>query len=206
MKLIAFDLEGTLTDMISWELLHKKFKTCDKAKEHMELFFSGKINYYEWARLDASLWKGRSRKEVEEAFREITLKDYAQELLSWLKRNDFKTAIISGGLMCLAKRVAEILGVDYVFANELVFDKEGRIMGDVIVRVTFNNKGEILRSLKEKLKPELTIAVGDWENDIPMFREADISISLKGDGATYRVRDLREVKDIIEKILRGRKG
>ncbi|MFA4661430.1 HAD-IB family phosphatase [Pyrococcus kukulkanii] len=206
MKLIAFDLEGTLTDMISWELLHKKFKTCDKAKEHMELFFSGKINYYEWARLDASLWKGRSKKEVEEAFREITLKDYAQELLSWLKRNDFKTAIISGGLMCLAKRVAEILGVDYVFANELVFDKEGRIMGDVIVRVTFDNKGEILRSLKEKLKPELTIAVGDWENDIPMFREADISISLKGDGATYRVRDLREVKDIIEKILRGRKG
>lgn len=202
MKLIAFDLEGTLTDMISWELLHKKFKTHDKAKEHMELFFSGKIDYYEWARLDASLWKGRSKKEVEEVFREITLKDYAQELLSWLKRNDFKTAIISGGLMCLAKRVAEILGIDYVFANELVFDERGRITGDVIVRVTFDNKGEILRSLKERLKPELTIAVGDWKNDIPMFKEADISISLKGDGAMYRARDLREVKGIIEKILR----
>ncbi|HII61745.1 HAD-IB family phosphatase [Pyrococcus horikoshii] len=201
MMLIAFDLEGTLTDMVSWELLHKKFETCGLAKKNAELFFSGRISYEEWAKLDASLWKGRRREEVEEVFKEVSLKDYAEELFRWLKEKGFKTAIITGGLMCLAKKVAEKLNPDYVYANELVFNEKGEITGDVIVRVTFDNKGEILERLKRELNPTLTVAVGDWKNDLPMFEVADISISLGEDHADYLAKDLREVKKILKEVL-----
>ncbi|WP_048147184.1 HAD-IB family phosphatase [Pyrococcus abyssi] len=201
-KLMAFDLEGTLTDMISWEMLHRKFGTCEKAKKHAELFFSGKISYEEWARLDASLWVGRRKEEVEETFKDVKLKPGAQELASWLKGNGFKIAIISGGLMCLAKKIANILNVDHVYANELVF-KDGKVTGDVIVRVTFDNKGEILNELKRALRPKVTVAVGDWKNDVPMFKVADVSISLGHDHADYNARDLYEVKRILEELFQG---
>ncbi|AEC51389.1 phosphoserine phosphatase (serB) [Pyrococcus sp. NA2] len=203
MRLIAFDLEGTLTDMVSWRMLHEKFGTCEEAKRNSERFFSGEISYEEWARLDASLWRGRKREEVEEVFRKVELKDYAFELFEWLRKSKFKTAIISGGLMCLAGKVAKMLNADYVYANELVFDEGGRITGDVIVRVTFDNKGEILAKLKRRLKPELTVAVGDWKNDLPMFRVADISISIGNDHADYRAENLMDVKKILESILRS---
>ncbi|AAL82045.1 phosphoserine phosphatase [Pyrococcus furiosus DSM 3638] len=200
--LIAFDLEGTLTDMISWEILHEKFGTCDKARVHTSLFLSGKITYHEWAEMDVRLWKGRRREEVEEAFSQVTLKPYARELFEWLKKNNFKTAIISGGLMCLARKVGEKLGVDFIVANELKFDSQGRIEG-VIVRVTFDNKGEILRQLKQKVNPNVTIAVGDWKNDKSMFEEADISISLGDIDGDYKARDLRDVLEILKSIVRN---
>ncbi|AEH25062.1 HAD-IB family phosphatase [Pyrococcus yayanosii] len=205
MRLAAFDLEGTLVDITSWEALHEKFGTCEKAKRNMELFFSGKISYEEWARLDASLWRGHTKEEIIELFKNVEPKPGARELFEFLRESGFKTAIISGGLMCLARRIGEMLGADYIFANELVFDEKGRITGEVIIRVNFHEKGRIMMALKEKLRPELTVAVGDWHNDVPMFKEADLSIALRDSlGADYIATDLWEVMKIIETALKNR--
>ena len=111
--------------------------------------------------------------------------------------------------MCFAKRVGEELNADYVFANELIFDEEGRITGKVIARVDFQNKGEILAKLKEKLNPSLTIAVGDGHNDIAMFKVADVSIAVnphEGVEGDYVAKDLKEVKEIIGEILKVSEG
>ena len=69
----------------------------------------------------------------------------------------------------------------------------------------FRNKGDILLELKEKLRPKLTIAVGDGHNDIAMFKVADVSIAInphEGVKGDYLARDLYEVMEIIEKILK----
>ena len=157
--------------------------------------------------MDASLWKGRKRKEILEWANSVEYMDGAKELFEFLRESKFKIAIISGGLMCLAKRIADELNADYVFANELIFDEEGRVTGKVIARVDFQNKGEILAKLKEELKPSLTIAVGDAHNDIAMFKVADVSIAVnphEGVEGDYVAKDLKEVKEIIRKILEER--
>lgn len=114
-------------------------------------------------------------------------------------------AILSSGLMCLAGRIAKELGVDYVFANELIFDENGVVTGKVNPAVDFEGKGKILRGgLKEELKPELTVAVGDGYNDISMFREADVSIAInphEGVEGDHNVESLWEVKEIIQGLL-----
>lgn len=208
-KLIAFDLEGTLVKSVSgWVELHKRFGTWEKGREYAELFFSGKIDYVEWAELDASLWRGHTKDEIMEWVESVEYMEGALELIDFLRSRNFRIAILSSGLMCLAGKVAKELGVDYVFANELVFDEEGVITGKVKPHVDFRNKGAILRELKEKLKPGLTVAVGDGFNDIAMFKVADVSIAInphEGVRGDYEVKTLREVREIIEGILKGRK-
>ncbi|ASJ07581.1 HAD-IB family phosphatase [Thermococcus pacificus] len=204
-RLIAFDLEGTLVKSISsWVELHKKFGTWEKGKEYAELFFSGEIDYVKWAELDSSLWKGHTRDEILEWANSVEYMDGAEELIEFLRKNDFKIAILSSGLMCLAGRIARELGVDYVYANELIFDENGVVTGKVNPLVDFKSKGVILRELKEELKPKLTVAVGDGYNDISMFREADVAIAInphEGVEGDHNVESLREVKEIIAGLI-----
>ncbi|WP_297464627.1 HAD-IB family phosphatase [Thermococcus sp.] len=207
-RLIAFDLEGTLVKSVSsWVELHKRFGTWEKGKEYAELFFSGEIDYVKWAELDASLWKGHTRDEILEWANSVEYMDGAEELIRFLRENDFKIAILSSGLMCLAGRIARELGVDYVFANELLFDENGVVTGKVNPLVDFKSKGVILRELKEELKPELTVTVGDGYNDVSMFREADVAIAInphEGVEGDHNVESLREVREIIEGLIGGR--
>ncbi|WP_297062891.1 HAD-IB family phosphatase [Thermococcus sp.] len=206
MRLIAFDVEGTLVKArSSWVELHKRFGTWEKGKEYAKLFFAGKIDYAKWAELDASLWLGRRRKEILEWANSVEYNDHAFELVEFLRENGFKIALLSSGLMCLAGRVARELKADYVFANELVFE-DGKVVG-VIPRVDFEGKGVILRQLKEQLKPELTVAVGDGFNDLSMFREADVAIAInphEGVEGDHVVESLREVREIVEGLIGGR--
>lgn len=204
-RLISFDLEGTLVKSVSgWVELHKRFGTWEKGMKYAELFFSGKIGYVEWAELDASLWRGHTRDEILEWANSVEYMDGAEELVEFLKQNGFKISILSSGLMCLAGRVARELSVDYVFANELIFDENGVITGKVNPVVDFKSKGAILRELKEELRPELTVAVGDGYNDVSMFREADVAIAIKphdGVEGDHNVESLMEVKEIITGLI-----
>ena len=206
-RLIAFDLEGTLVKSVSsWVELHKKFGTWEKGKEYAELFFAGKIDYVEWADLDASLWKGPTKEEIMEWANSVEYMDGARELIEFLRENNFKIAILSSGLMCLARRIARELGVDYVFANELIFEN-GVVTGKVNPIVDFQSKGTILRKLKEELRPELTIAVGDGYNDLSMFKEADVSIAInphEGVEGDHNVESLYEITEIIKGLIEER--
>ncbi|MCD6323822.1 MAG: HAD hydrolase family protein, partial [Desulfurococcales archaeon] len=38
------------------------------------------------------------------------------------------------------------------------------------------HKGEVARRIKEVINPEVTVAVGDGWNDVPMFKEADLAV------------------------------
>lgn len=206
-RLIAFDLEGTLVKSVSsWVELHKRFGTWEKGKEYAELFFAGKIDYVEWADLDASLWKGHTKDEIMEWANSVEYMDGAKELIEFLRKNGFKIAILSSGLMCLAGRIAKELEVDYVFANELVFEN-GVVTGKVNPLVDFKSKGTILRELKEELEPELTVAVGDGFNDLSMFKEADVSIAInphEGVEGDHNVESLYEVMEIVRGLIEER--
>ena len=45
--------------------------------------------------------------------------------------------------------------------------------------LTYGDKGEVARKLKETLNPKVTVAVGDGYNDIPMLKEADLAIGFR---------------------------
>jgi hypothetical protein len=59
LRLAVFDIDGTLRRVRDpWVHLHKHLGVADRACEFIPRWQRGEISYDEWARLDASLWRG----------------------------------------------------------------------------------------------------------------------------------------------------
>lgn len=208
---VVFDVDGVLTTVDSvWQFIHTHLGTTAEASRYREMYRRGEITYEQWALLDASLWKGVSEKRLKEIVTRIRLRDGASELISNLKARGIKTAAISAGLDIVTNHVCRKLGIDECVSNRLVF-RDGVFTGGVEVLVEYNNKGEVLRQLARSLGVELenTIAVGDSEVDISMFRVAGISVAFNPanrrveEQADYVIKSptLHPLKELLEKIL-----
>ena len=65
LSLVVFDVDGTLMKAVSsWQFLHEGLGSWGKGKQYAEQFFRGAITYENWARLDASLWRGLKLERV----------------------------------------------------------------------------------------------------------------------------------------------
>ena len=90
-----------------------------------------------------------------------------------------RTAIVSGGLDLLAKRVARELGIEVALANGLRVHADGRLTGEGIVRVPIHGKEGVLAQLQKQLevRPEETASVGNSEIDVGLFRRSRVGVA-----------------------------
>ena len=111
----------------------------------------------------------------------VHLSPGAAGLVRALKRiNGCHTAVISGGFEPVARAVADRLGLDDVFANQLEADAEGRFTGALLGHVvTPQRKRETVLALARQHGVSLNdvLAVGDGANDLPMLRTAGLGIA-----------------------------
>ena len=176
-KMIAFDLDGVLIDGGgSWVQAHQGLGTVKQSQVNGADYFSGKISFDEWARRDVALWNGVDINKLKDILYRSKKMQGIDETLPELKKR-YRIAIISGGLKMLADHLKELYDLDYSFGNDLIV-RDGRVAG-IKETVSFEGKGEIL----EKVACDLGIttgqcaAVGDYINDIPMFKKAGFSIA-----------------------------
>ena len=208
LKLAVFDVDGTLTKVEScWRFVHEKLGTWEKGgKRNAELYFNRVISYEEWARLDASLWRGLSIDKIRGIVSEIPYMDGVREVFSFLRESNVKIVLLTAGLSLLAERIAGEIGVDDYVANQLETEN-GRVTGRVKVRVSVSNKGEVFEELMKRFdaKPYECMAVGDDETMIPVFRKVALSIafnpcSVKVEKQAKIVVKARNLKEIIPHI------
>jgi phosphoserine phosphatase len=176
-KLVAFDLDGVLIDGGgSWTAAHNGLGTLESSRINGEAYFSGMISFEEWAKRDVALWKGVKIEKIQEILFRSELMQGIDDTLPVLKKK-YKIAIISGGLKILADHVKELYDLDYSYGNELLV-KKGKVAG-IKQAVDFHCKGKILSQIakKEGITTKQCAAVGDYLNDIPMFKVAGLSIA-----------------------------
>jgi phosphoserine phosphatase len=180
LRLAVFDLDGTLKVAFSpWRYLHEALGVEEQAAVYRTRFFAGEIDYWEWARLDAALWKGVELARVEEIFRHSEYRPGVRELFTLLNQHGVPTAIVSTGLDVHVRQVAADLGVRGTLSNELVV-REGRLTGEAVVRVTEDSKGAAMTALRHEFgaQSQECLAVGDGPADVDLFAQAGLAIAV----------------------------
>jgi phosphoserine phosphatase len=202
LRLIVFDMDGVLVDVkSSWQFVHEAFGVDNG--ENVKQFVEGRMTYEEFMRRDIALWGRVHIDEIRRILSRVQLMPGAVEAFAILKEACLKTAVISAGLSVLAERLGAVLELDYVYANRLLTDRQGLLTGDGEETVGLLNKLCVLKKLAalENVSLQECIVVGDSLYDVPMFREAGLSIAFNADDhsveeaadVVVKRKDLREI-------------
>jgi phosphoserine phosphatase len=208
MKLIVFDMDGVIFKPRNiWLELHKRYGTFEEGKELTEKYL-----HSDYSKLIEEvvnkLWKGRDEKPFLDLIKETEYIEGVQEVFNKI---NVKTAIISSGSIRLARRAQKDLGIDYVFANELVV-KDNKISGEFIWPTGAGKKEKvvILKRLSNELGIDLkeVIYVGDSDIDVEAFKVVGKSIAFNAVSEELKKiadvvidkQDLREILPHLEKL------
>jgi phosphoserine phosphatase len=178
---VIFDLDGTLTLTASpWRHVHERLGVWENiACTHLERWLSKEISYDEFCRLDASLWNGRSIREIHSFLDEIEINRHAPRIIRRLVESAIPSIIISSGFHYIASKIQTRWSWQplLIYANELT---DG---------------------------PEVQINVsGDWGNPLSKKSLAQEALSLVGSSfertlvVSDSVHDLEQLCDCAHKV------
>ena len=134
---------------------------------------------------------------VERILEDIPYRKGARDVFENLKKRGVRVVILSAGLSLLAEKAAKELGADLALANELgAYD--GRLTGEITVKVAVDNKDEIVRQLASTLEIPLrdVALIGDRGMDLANEECLKIAFMPKDDAARREADFIVEDGDI----------
>ena len=179
-RLICFDMDSTLIQTEVIDELAKYAGVGEKVKEITESAMRGEIDFKESFTKRVSLLKGLDASVMQEIAENLPMTEGLERVMLALKKYDYKIAILSGGFTYFGQYLQRKFNIDYVYANELEVDDDGKLTGHYVGEIVDGRrKAELLRLIAqvEKLDLEQTIAVGDGANDLPMLSLAGLGIA-----------------------------
>ncbi len=180
-RLVAFDMDSTLIGIEVIDEMAKRAGVGEEVSRITESAMRGELDFKESLTKRLSLLAGLDERVLEEIAESLPVNEGAEHLISTLKQLGYKTAILSGGFTYFGRRLQQMFGIDYVYANELEI-KDGRVTGRVTGEIIDGaRKAELLREIaeKENISLEQVIAVGDGANDLPMLSIAGLGIAFQ---------------------------
>jgi phosphoserine phosphatase len=186
-KLVIFDMDGTLIQGRGIFVIAEKKNFID---ELLRLIKYDGIDFYQKSIEIAKLSKGFNKNEFLNIFRTVALQDFIKDVIKQLKNRNIITAIATDSYKFLADDLKDRLGIDYVFANNLIINND-IITGELEIhnkelKKDFYNgkiysicKSDVLDQLCNKLgiQVEESIAIGDGKVDISMLKKAGLGIA-----------------------------
>lgn len=179
-RLICFDMDSTLIQTEVIDELAERAGVGEKVKAITESAMRGEIDFSESFRERIALLKGLDISIMEEIAHNLPYTEGLERMMRVLKKMGFKTAILSGGFTYFGNYLKEKLGFDYVYANELEIDSNGKLTGHHVGDIVDGKrKAELLKLLAqvENVDIQQTVAVGDGANDLPMLATAGLGIA-----------------------------
>ena len=179
-RLICFDMDSALIQTECIDELAMNAGVGDQVKAITERAMRGEIDFKESFTERVALLKGLDVSVMKEIAENLPITEGVDRLMSVLKRCGYKIAILSGGFTYFGEYLQRRYGIDYVYANELEIDEDGKLTGRYVGEIVDGQrKAELLKLIAqvEKVNLAQTIAVGDGANDLPMLSEAGLGIA-----------------------------
>ena len=179
-RLICFDMDSTLIQTECIDELAKRAGVDEQVAAITARAMRGEIDFKESFKERVALLKGLDVSVMQDIAEHLPITEGTDRLMSVLKRCGYKIAILSGGFTYFGEFLQRRYGIDYVYANELEIDEDGKLTGNYVGEIVDGHrKAELLRLLAqvEKVNLAQTIAVGDGANDLPMIAEAGLGIA-----------------------------
>lgn len=177
-KVIVFDVDGTLTDRITWYQVTEKLG--GSTARHADLFMrylNDELSYNALKKKLFKVWEHNGpihRSQLKTIFEEIHIKGEAIDVINKLQARGYKICLISGSIRMFIEILAQKFGIKYHYGNSrLIFNKDGYWVDLDYTRAESRLKVEQLHQMLEKtgLSTEDCIAIGDGKNDIGLFQE-----------------------------------
>lgn len=128
-RLICFDMDSTLIQTECIDELAVKAGVGDQVKAITESAMRGEIDFKESFRQRVALLKGLDVSVMQEIAENLPITEGVDRLMSVLKRYGYKIAILSGGFTYFGEYLQRRYGIDYMYANELEIDENGKLTG-----------------------------------------------------------------------------
>lgn len=179
-RLICFDMDSTLIQTECIDELAKRAGVGDKVKDITERAMRGEIDFKESFTERVALLKGLDSSVMKDIAEHLPLTEGVPRLMKVLKTCGYKIAILSGGFTFFGEYLRQRFGIDFVYANELEIDENGKLTGRYVGEIVDGHrKAELLKLIAqvEHVNLAQTIAVGDGANDLPMISEAGLGIA-----------------------------
>ena len=179
-RLICFDMDSTLIQTECIDELAMRAGVGDEVKAITESAMRGEIDFKESFKKRVQLLKGLDVSVMKDIAENLPITEGVDRLMEVLKRYGYKIAILSGGFTYFGEYLQRKYGIDYMYANELEVDENGKLTGNYVGEIVDGHrKAELLKLIAqvEKVNLAQTIAVGDGANDLPMISEAGLGIA-----------------------------
>jgi phosphoserine phosphatase len=178
-RLLIADMESTIIENEMLDELADFLGLRSQISEITRRAMNGEIDFIAALEARVALLEGMEARVLEEAAARIRLTQGARELIRTMRAAGVVTALVSGGFLNFAERVAAELGFDRVVANRLDVIG-GRLTGTVRAPIVDGEaKRQTLLALaaERNIPLQQTMAIGDGANDLPMLRTAGIAVA-----------------------------
>lgn len=174
MKLAVFDFDSTLMEGETLEFISREYGIEPLMKEITTQAMEGKIDFFESLVQRVALLKGAKQEKIEKICKQLPYTNGAVEVISELKKLNYRVVCFSGGYETATIPAQKVLGFDAQFSNILHF-KNSVLTGQLGGEMMFSDsKGKMLLRLQNLLgiSSDDTLVVGDGANDLSMFKHA----------------------------------
>ncbi|MAH89347.1 MAG: phosphoserine phosphatase SerB [Pelagibacterales bacterium] len=176
--LLACDMDMTIINVETINLINDNLLKNSEVSNITEKAMSGNINFKDSIIARTKLLKGINKKDILKLIKNITINKGVRSVIKTMNKYGYHTMLISGGYDIIAETIGKKIGFKEVKSNslEIINNKlSGNIKSTIL-----DKKGKLFHIKntikKYNIKKEMTIAVGDGDNDLEMIKFAGLGI------------------------------
>ena len=178
-KLIACDMDMTIINVETINLINDNLLKNNQISNITKDAMSGNISFGKSIITRTKLLKGIKKVEITNLIKKIKINEGVESVIKTMNNYGHHTMLISGGYDLIANSIGKKVGFKEIRCNTLEV-VNNQLTGN-LENTILDKKGKLshLKSSIKKLniKKDLTIAVGDGDNDIDMIKYSGLGVA-----------------------------